>query len=884
MRLSTAIRRTLVLAGIFGVGMLCPTASHAQVCGGDCDGDGEVRINELVLGVNIALGLTSLDVCEAMDGNGGGDVTVDELVTAVRNALNGCPVVACEAPEGGRCVTITPGPGAQEALLGALLEAEPHDVIFLEAGQYDIDDPLSLDVDHVTIRGAGMHRTVLSFRGQSAGGEGLLVRGNDFTIEDIGLEDGPGDLLKVLGADGVTMRRVRAEWTNGPDGSNGSYGLYPVQCRNVLIEDSFVRGASDAGFYVGQSRNIIVRRNRAEENVAGIEIENSTDADVYDNVATGNTGGILVFNLPGPQVQDGRRTRVFANTITANNTDNFAPGGTVQAVPRGTGAMIIANDQVEVFDNTFQDNDTTDIILISYNTARLFGAPPANNPDFDPFSETIFIHDNRFSGSGLHPPGSLDILVTLNGGELPLPSIIFDGDANADRLVDGELPAGLRTCVQEPEGTILNLNFGFPDRGPSKDLTELDCAHPPLSPVTIGGGRHIEIAPGPDAQDALLAALLDAQPGDDILIKAGVYELTEPLSLTVDHVTLRGEGMDQTILRFAGLAAGAQGLLVRNASDFTLRDLAIEDSPGDQFKAEGVDGLRVQRVRAEWTTGPDPANGSYGIYPVQCTDVLVEDSIARGASDTGIYAGQSRNIIIRRNLVELNVAGIEIENSTAADVYANVARNNAAGILVFNLPGLQVFGERTRVFDNHSVSNNTTNFAPEGNIVSLAPTGTGLLILANDQVEVFGNTFEDNGTSQVTVISYNSARILAGIGAPGDPRFDPYSEAIYLHDNTYIGGGDMPAPSVDFLVALIKALLDEDPPLPQIVVDGDVDPAKLVDGMLPAGLRTCIREPDATFLNLNVPTIQTVPNFSHDLEPFACELPRLRSVAIAGVQ
>ena len=68
--------------------------------------------------------------------------------------------------------------------------------------------------------------------------------------------------------------------------------------------------------------NVIVRRNRAEYNVAGIEIENTIDADVYENVATNNTGGILVFNMPNlPQV--GERTRVFNNTVIDNNTENF---------------------------------------------------------------------------------------------------------------------------------------------------------------------------------------------------------------------------------------------------------------------------------------------------------------------------------------------------------------------------------------------------------------------------------------------------------------------------------------------------------------------------------------------------------------------------------
>jgi len=48
--------------------------------------------------------------------------------------------------------------------------------------------------------------------------------------------------------------------------------------------------AADAGSYVGQSKNVIVRNNRAESNVAGIEIENTQGADVYDNVAVDNTG------------------------------------------------------------------------------------------------------------------------------------------------------------------------------------------------------------------------------------------------------------------------------------------------------------------------------------------------------------------------------------------------------------------------------------------------------------------------------------------------------------------------------------------------------------------------------------------------------------------
>lgn len=61
----------------------------AQTCVGDCDGDGTVEINELILGVNIALDVFAISQCPSLD-DGQGRVTVDRLIVAVNNALNGC--------------------------------------------------------------------------------------------------------------------------------------------------------------------------------------------------------------------------------------------------------------------------------------------------------------------------------------------------------------------------------------------------------------------------------------------------------------------------------------------------------------------------------------------------------------------------------------------------------------------------------------------------------------------------------------------------------------------------------------------------------------------------------------------------------------------------
>lgn len=66
------------------------TTDSAPGCAGDCNGDGTVTINELLLGVNIAIGLQPGTQCAAFDTDGSSSVTINELIAAVRSALEGC--------------------------------------------------------------------------------------------------------------------------------------------------------------------------------------------------------------------------------------------------------------------------------------------------------------------------------------------------------------------------------------------------------------------------------------------------------------------------------------------------------------------------------------------------------------------------------------------------------------------------------------------------------------------------------------------------------------------------------------------------------------------------------------------------------------------------
>src|SRR5262249_43053291 len=277
-------------------------------------------------------------------------------------------------------------------------------------------------------------KTILSFKNQNQGKQGILVNRDRFTIEDLTVEDTKGDAVKVEGADGVVFRRVRAQWTGEPKSSNGAYGLYPVQCKNVLLEECEAYGASDAGIYVGQSQNIIVRRCRAERNVAGIEIENSSDADVYDNVATNNTGGLLIFDLPDLQVKNGRRVRAFGNKVLNNNHPNFAtPGTMVATVAPGTGVGVLCTDQVEVFKNEIKGNQTFNLSVASYYiTGREW-----KDKAFDPIPEGVYVHDNTFADGGTKPAGERGQLFAALLGT-PIPDIVWDGVTKDGKLTPGD--------------------------------------------------------------------------------------------------------------------------------------------------------------------------------------------------------------------------------------------------------------------------------------------------------------------------------------------------------------------------------------------------------------------------------------------------------------
>ena len=352
-----------------------------------------------------------------------------------------------------------------------MIEAPDGSVIDIPAGTFHMNMGLWLDgKKNITLKGQGIDKTIISFKGQVAGAEGIKITNSiNITVRDITLQDSKGDLLKAQLVNGLSLKNVKAEWTGKPSKDNGAYALYPVQCSNILIDSCIAIGASDAGIYVGQSKYVIVRNSKAYNNVAGIEIENTLHADVYDNEATENTGGILIFDLPNLVQKKGGHIRVFNNHVHHNNYTNFAPkGNIVGKVPPGTGIMVLATNNVEVFDNRIINNRTAGTALVSYYISE----NPIKDSLYYPYPGNILIHHNIYERKNRRTTmkGRMGLMFRLKvrfGKNVP--HIIYDG-------IEDEKVANPNICIRENVNqSFANIKAGNKFKNISRDMKEYDC-------------------------------------------------------------------------------------------------------------------------------------------------------------------------------------------------------------------------------------------------------------------------------------------------------------------------------------------------------------------------------------------------------------------------
>ena len=329
-------------------------------------------------------------------------------------------------------IIVNPG----ESIQAAIDRAHGGDRVEVLPGVYH--QALMVDKPGISLIGVQVNGERPILDGQNKLGDAIQGSGDYFLAQGFSIRNYTGNGVVNNRARHVTYRDLVVE-------NPGLYAIYPVECSDVLVEGCVVSGAKDAGIYVGQSRDIIVRNNEVFHNVAGIEIENSVRALVVNNSAHHNTGGILVFLLPSNPSKVASHTRVINNRCFENNHENFGkPGSTVSTIPPGLGMLIMAADHTEVTQNEIFGNDSQGIQLISYLTSQV--APKKKiELDIEPNADNNLIHGNTYHDNGRHPAKTY-VDQNIPGGDLA-----WDGTGMGNGWQEESgVKTFLRTCPSNP--------------------------------------------------------------------------------------------------------------------------------------------------------------------------------------------------------------------------------------------------------------------------------------------------------------------------------------------------------------------------------------------------------------------------------------------------
>ena len=287
-------------------------------------------------------------------------------------------------------------------------------------------------------------------------------------------------------------------------------------------------------------------------------------------------------------------------------------------------------------------------------------------------------------------------------------------------------------------------------------------------------GKVIKVKDGGSIQKAVGKA----KSGDLIQVFPGTY--SETVYIDKDNISLQGvirEGKWPTLdgekeLNDAFLYSG-NNILIENFKIIGYKGNGIMGQAGNNFI------LRNNLIHDA---------GVYGIFPEFGTNGLIEHNVLSGIEDAAIYVGMCDNVDVLHNEVYNNVAGIEIENSRHCLVENNYAHDNTGGILVFITPGLPIktcFDVIVR--NNFVINNNHENFGAEGSIVSGIPPGTGILVMAADEVTIENNIISGNDNSGITITD-----LSFGANLSNDPESEPNPDRLVVLDNIMTENGNNP--------------------------------------------------------------------------------------------
>jgi parallel beta-helix repeat protein len=282
--------------------------------------------------------------------------------------------------------------------------------------------------------------------------------------------------------------------------------------------------------------------------------------------------------------------------------------------------------------------------------------------------------------------------------------------------------------------------------------------------------------------ESIQAAVKAAPAGTVIRLMPGTYH--ETVYIDKDDIRIIGviEGGKRAVLDGEKKLNDA---ILYSGNNFVVENLEIRNYKGNGVMGQAGNNFEIRNnIIAE--------SGVYGIFPQLGQNGIVEHNIVSGIADAAIYIGMSDNIHVAHNEVYDSVAGIEVENCRHVIVEHNYVHDNAGGLLAFVTPGLPIKTTVDVILRNNFVTkNNHVNFGAPGSTVSGIPSGTGMLVMAADDVVIEGNIVTDHKVAAIIITDHAHAANITV-----DPESDPNSDRVKILDNVMVNNGYDTIPDV----------------------------------------------------------------------------------------
>ncbi len=499
----------------------------------------------------------------------------------------------------------------------------------------------------------------------------------------------------------------------------------------------------------GGGRDAVTIEN-VQAAIASFERTLVSNDSPFDRYAAGQFDALTSSQRRGLNLFRSAATRCFEchSAPTFGSDDFFVTGvPNLEGFPHDAGRAAIVSDGK---DGAFKAPTLRNIALTG---------PYMHNGAFATLEEVLWFYENGGGGQyGLEVDRHI-IPIQLSSQERDdLIAFLYAlTDESAMPEVPKSVPSGLPVVEQYP-----NLAREVVDQ---LNVEVTESGVPAHEPTTVRVGPN----------ETIQQAVDRSGPGDTIEVPYGVYHESVVLDWSdIKLVGIPNENGDWPVIDGEGTRSDG---VIASGNNFEMYNFSVMNYTSNGVLVEGATGVYLHDMYIENT-------GVYGVYPVRCTDVLIERIEATLMNDAAIYAGKSEDVIIRDTLTYGNVIGIELENTVTGEVYNNVAHDNTVGIFIDLLPQLpSKVSLYTKVYDNLVENNNGENFGTPGTAVALIPPGTGILILAADEVEIYNNTIRGNKTGGLAVFNL-------GIGFDANEiDVGPNPEHVYAHDNMYENNG-----------------------------------------------------------------------------------------------